>query len=111
MRSARLKTGWAAVLIYACVAILLVAGTVEAAHICGLQTAEIHASAQQESASSPSGPFCLMCLIIHSVVAILVSLMAFSLLMRRAPGRCTNQVQFIPLFVSFQLNVRPPPAF
>ena len=111
MRSPRLKTGWAALLLYACVAILLVAGTVEAAHICGLQASETYASAQNESASSPAGPFCLMCLLIHSVVAVLVSMMAFSPLVRRAPGRLSLQVRFIPEFTSFQLYVRPPPAW
>ena len=111
MRSPRLKSGWAAWLLYLCVAVLLLATTVESAHICGLGVGQSYASTQNDSASSPAGSFCAMCLLVHSVAAALVWVAAFSPLFRRSAGRFLLRLRFVPVLTSFQLYVRPPPAW
>jgi hypothetical protein len=111
MRSPHLKTGWSAFLLYAAMAILLVTATVQAAHICGLKVTETSVSAQDEGGSSPAGALCTMCLLAHSVAAVLMAVMAFSPLLRRAPVRFIQPVRFIPVATSFHLYVRPPPAW
>jgi hypothetical protein len=90
---------------------LLVVGTVQAAHICGLQISETNVSAQNEGSSSPAGQLCAMCLLIHSVAAGLVLMVMSSPLLQRATGRFVLKVRFIPVLTSFQLYVRPPPAW
>jgi hypothetical protein len=111
MRSSCIKTGWAALLLYGCIAILAVTATVQAAHICGLQTSETYVSAQSEGATSPASPFCAMCLLIHSVTALLVLMVSWSPLVKRTYNRSTLQLRFTPVLTSFQLYVRPPPAW
>jgi hypothetical protein len=111
MRSPYLKTGWGAFLLYACLAVVLVAATVQATHICGLKGAAISASAQDEGGSSPSGTFCTLCMIAHSITAALVIVFLFFPLLRRAPVRFVSQPSYIPFAASFKLCVRPPPAW
>ena len=111
MRSPYLKTGWGAFLLYACLAVVLVAATVQAAHICGLKNAAISASAQDEGNSSPSGTYCTMCMIAHSITAALIIVFLFTPLFRRAPARSAFQVNYIPFATFFKLCVRPPPAW
>jgi hypothetical protein len=111
MHSPRQKTGLAAVIIYSCVVILLVAGTVQTAHLCGLQISETQISVQNDGTSSPVNSACAMCLLIQSVAAALVFMVTFSLPVRQTHGRSILQVRFVPILTSFQLYVRPPPAW
>ena len=111
MCSAHLKTGWSALLIYTCVAILLLVGTIQAAHICGLQASETNISAQSENGSLPANGLCTICLLIHSVAAVLVLMAMGSPLPRRKLARSVLQVRLIPVLTSFQLYVRPPPVW
>ncbi len=111
MGSTRLKTGWAAWLLYAFAAVLLVSATVQAAHFCGLTSPQTSASAQDDGGSSPTSPVCTVCLLAHSVAALLIAMVAFSLLLHRAPHRFVPQSCFIPVLTSFELYVRPPPAW
>jgi len=111
MRSLHSKTGWSALLIYVCVAILLLVGIVQAAHICGLQISSTNISARNESGSSPANQLCAVCLLIQSVVAVLLLMVIGSPLRRRTFSRPVLQVRIIPVLTSFQLYVRPPPAW
>ncbi|HSS96821.1 MAG TPA: hypothetical protein VLK33_07320 [Terriglobales bacterium] len=111
MRRAHLKTGLQAFLIYACVGVLLLVGTVMAAHICGLQTSQTTISVQTEANSSPANQQCAMCLLIQSVAAVLLLMVLFSPLPRRKIARPVFQVHLIPVLTSFQLYVRPPPVW
>jgi hypothetical protein len=111
MRSTYSKTGWPALLVYLCVAILLLVGVVQAAHICGLQASQTNISAQNESGSSPASQLCAMCLLIHSVAAVLLLMVVGSPLPRRKIARAVLQVRSIPVLTFFQLYVRPPPVW
>jgi hypothetical protein len=111
MFGSRPKTGFSGVLLYACVGVLLLSATVQAAHICGLQSPGISISAQNENAASPTNSLCAMCLLIHSVAAVLVLMAVFAPLQQHSRGRSILQVKFIPVLTSFQLYVRPPPAW
>jgi len=111
MRIAHSKTGWPALLVYVCVAILLLVGIIQAAHICGLQAVQTNVSAQSESAASPASQLCAMCLLIQSVAAVLLLMVVSSPLRRRTFGRSVLQVRIIPVLTSFQLYVRPPPVW
>ena len=111
MLNPRLKTGWAAVLLYVCLAVVAVTATVQAAHICGLKDSAVSVSAQDDGGSSATGTFCTMCMIAHSITAALIIVFLFTPLMRRAPARVVSHLRYIPAANSFRLYVRPPPVW
>ena len=93
---------------YACIALLLLATTFQAAHVCGLQTADRSDVAQFQSGSL-NRAVCLTCLLAQSTSAGLISV-AFVLALRRSASVCFPQSRPRPFLQSFQLYVRPPPA-
>jgi hypothetical protein len=91
-----------------CIAVLLLATTVQAVHLCGLEIPNRQVTADSRSASFNTG-VCLTCLMAHSAVGI------SSVVMFSPAFRANEEVSLPPgqtrqLLESFQLYVRPPPA-
>ena len=94
---------------YACIAILLLAATFQAAHICGSQLPDSRHAAQFQS-GSPNTPVCLICLLAESTKAVLISISCF-LTLWTSVHVCFPQSQPRAFLQSFPLYVRPPPAY
>ena len=98
-------------LIFICVGLLLVASTVQAAHICGLGGSATRVLASGEDVSSRSGSLCPLCLLAQSVTAAIILMTTFSPLRASRFARQSQPVLFSPFLRSFRLYVRPPPVF
>jgi hypothetical protein len=97
---------------YACVAVFLFASTAQAAHLCGFALPESGTPrfASASSSSSTSGALCLTCLMAQSATALAFFVVFFPAFRRRSLVRVTHSRPraFLP---TFQLYVRPPPAY
>lgn len=96
-------------LAYLCLALLLLATTAQATHVCALQSWETDSAAQVTSGSSANA-ICLTCLMAQWATAVLVAISFFLAL------RPKSRTWFVPIETRtntrfFQLYVRPPPAF
>ncbi len=96
-------------LVYLSAVLLLVAAVTQAAHFCGFQALDLRGGTQLR-ADSPNTTLCLTCLMAQSAAAIVLSI-AFSSVLRRRVRVQIPQMHPRPLLETFQLYVRPPPAF
>jgi hypothetical protein len=102
------NTNYAKLFVYLCVTILLVFTTVQAAHLCGFQTSEIHMAIQGDDTLLPGGSLCPICL--AAVTALMIVLVLLSPVLRRDYTVLPRLVRFPSFRASFRLQVRPPPA-
>jgi len=93
-------------------AMLLMAGTIQAAHICGLSLgnsqAVLHTS---EDISSSSAAICPFCLIAHATTMMLLFVATFSPAARRTFATISLQPGFSLSLKFGRLFVRPPPTY
>ena len=100
------RTSWRW-LVCSCVALLLLATSAQAAHLCGLLIHGTHPAAQ--SVSGASGAVCITCLMAQSSAEAEIVLV-FSSNLRCSARVLPPQMQARSFLESFQLYVRPPPA-
>jgi hypothetical protein len=92
-----------------CIAVLLVASTAQAAHFCGFRINDTRGAAQLRL-TSPNGTLCLTCLMAQSATAMVLLVAFFSVLL--SSSRASSPELRPRVFLeSFQLYVRPPPAY
>jgi hypothetical protein len=94
---------------YLSIAILLLAACAQAVHLCSLHAAQTEGAPQAYSSSSAS-TLCLTCLMAQTATMVAFFVVLATLLMRR-PRVFGLQQQPRSFLASFQLYVRPPPAF
>ena len=90
------------------IAVLLLATTVQAVHLCCLELPNLQVTLQARTGSFGGGA-CLTCLMAHSAAATLPAVI-FSPTSGANRERDFSQVQSRQLLQSFQLYVRPPPV-
>ena len=94
---------------YVSIAILLLAACAQAVHLCSLHAPQSQGAPQAYSSSSAS-TLCLTCLMAQTATMVAMFVVLATILMRRsrAIGFKQQPRSFLP---SFQLYVRPPPAY
>lgn len=105
------KSGWVAWLGTACIALLLVATTAQAVHVCGSPLESFSGPAQFAASDNglPGSAICLTCLMAQSAVAALFFI--FSSPRRHRTFKARPAVVQPRSFLDFfHLYVRPPPA-
>ena len=96
-------------MVWLCLALLLMATIVQATHLCGSGMLDASHTAQFRAISS-GGTVCLTCLMAQPAAAAVLLVACFSNL--QAKSRVSFEgVTRRPLLESFQLYVRPPPAY
>ena len=90
-------------------AVLLLATTIQAVHLCGLEIPSLRATVQARAATFNGGA-CMTCLMAPSATTV-APFVVFSPTFRVNKGIAFPPVQTRQLLESFQLYVRPPPAF
>jgi hypothetical protein len=90
-----------------CISVLLLATTIQAVHLCGLEIPNLRATAQVGTASFRGGA-CLTCLMAHSAAAAAL-VVVFSPTFRANKGVPLPEIRTRQLLESFHLYVRPPP--
>ena len=107
MSTRRAQTNSAAWLTVVCIAMLLAATTAQAGHFCGFPIPDANGGSQVASSRSA---VCLICLMASSAMAAIMLVVFFPCLRGGARAWCPR-VQPRPFLESFQLYVRPPPAY
>jgi len=92
----------------ACIAVLLLATSIQAVHLCGLEIPTARATSQVSTVAF-SGGACLVCLMAQSPVAA-APVVVFSPTSRASEAVPFPEVRTGQLLEFFQLYVRPPPA-
>jgi hypothetical protein len=104
------KTGFATWLAALCIAMLLLSTTAQAVHFCELSMPGGRVAFQARPAASPNSAVCLICLMAHSA-ATAVLVVVFSPTFRKRALASVPELRPRLFQASFQLYVRPPPAF
>ena len=103
----RRRTSWSAGLGYVCIALLLLATSIQAAHICGFRI--LGAPAVAQARLVPPSAVCLTCLMAQSSAEAVI-FVAFFFTLRCSVGVWPPQMRPRPFLEFFRLYVRPPPA-